>query len=74
MLLCDALRAAIKMAYEDARAQAKAEDPPEILEPWDSLSLKMRLAFISVFSAGRKLGAKEAREGDLPPSDGDGRQ
>jgi hypothetical protein len=58
MLLGDELRAAIK-AYEDARAQAKAVDPPEILEAWDAFPLKMRLAFISVFSAGRQLGAKE---------------
>jgi hypothetical protein len=70
MLLGDELRAAIKEAYEDARAQAKAEDPPEILEPWDALPLKVRLAFVSVFGAGRRLGAKEERDRDLPPSYG----
>jgi len=34
------------------------------------LDVKMRLALVSVFSAGRRLGAKEAREEDLPRSDG----
>lgn len=62
MLLGDELRTAIKEAYEEARAQAMAEDPPEILEPWDSLPLKMRLAsacFQQGASLGRRKHAKE---------------
>jgi len=67
MLLGDELRAAIKKASEEAREQAMAEKPPEILEPWEVLPLKMRIAFIHVFSVGRRVGAEEERERDLPP-------
>jgi len=70
MLLGDELRAAIQAAYEEARAQIAAQDLPEVLPTWEVLSLPMRLAFIHVYGAGRSLGMKEEREGDLPPSYG----
>jgi hypothetical protein len=45
-----------------ARKLGAAEDPPEIIPEWDSLSLAMRLAFIHVYGLGRQLGAKEERD------------
>jgi hypothetical protein len=66
LVMADDLRGAIRTAYEEARAQALGEDPPEMLPAWEQLPLAMRIAFIHVYGAGRRLGAKEAREGDLP--------
>ena len=62
MLLGDELRAAIRAAYEDARKLGAAEDPPEIIPEWNSLSLAMRLAFIHVYGLGRQPGAREERD------------
>ena len=62
MLLGDELRAAIKEAYEQSRAQQAAEDPPGIIPAWDALQLAMRIAFLDVYAAGRALGAQEERE------------
>ena len=70
MLMGDELRAAIRGAYEESRAQLATDDPPEVLAPWEQLSLGMRLAFIYVFAAGRQVGADEERNRDLPPSHG----
>jgi hypothetical protein len=59
----DELRGAARKAYEQARQMALTEDPPEELPAWEQLPLPMRLAIIHVHSAGRRLGAKEEREG-----------
>jgi hypothetical protein len=56
------LRDAARKAYEEARDRALAEDPPEALPAWRELPLAMRIAFIHVHSAGRRLGTKEERE------------
>ena len=55
------LRGTIRTAYEEARAQALAEDPPEVLPAWEQMPPAMRMAFIHVYGAGRKQGAKEER-------------
>jgi len=63
MMLGDELRDAVQRAYEESRAQAAAEDPPEVLLPaWEVLPLAMRIAFLHVFAAGRQAGAEEAEE------------
>jgi hypothetical protein len=62
MLQGDERRAAIQRAYEEARQQALAEDPPEVLPAWQELPLPMRIALIHVYGAGRKQGAKEERD------------
>jgi hypothetical protein len=62
MMLGDELRDAVQAAYEAARAQAAAQDPPETIPAWEVLSLPMRIAFLHVFSAGRRVGADEAEE------------
>jgi len=59
MMLGDELRDAVQRAYEESRAQAAAEDPPENIPAWEALPLAMRIAFLRVFSAGRQLGAEE---------------
>jgi len=61
MLLGDELRAAIRAAYEEARENGAAEDPPEIIPERGALTLAMRLALIHVYAAGRQLGAEEER-------------
>jgi len=63
MMLGDELRTAVQKAYEDSRRQAAAEDPQEIIPPWEDLPLAMRIAFLHVFSAGRSVGATEERKG-----------
>jgi hypothetical protein len=62
MMLGDELRTTVALLYEQSRAQAAAEDPPEILPPWDDLPLAMRIAVLHVFSVGRQLGADEERK------------
>ena len=70
MLMGDELRAAVQQAYEESRAQQATADPPEALPPWEQLSLGMRIAFLDVFAARRRVGAEEERKRDLPPSYG----
>ena len=62
MMLGDELRETVQKAYEESRAQAAAEDPPEITPSWEDLPLAMRIAFLHVYAAGRQLGADEAKE------------
>src|SRR5262249_289717 len=62
----------VQQAYEESRAQAAAEDPPETIPAWVDLPLTMHIEFVHVFSAGRSVGEDEERkrDRDLPPSYG----
>jgi hypothetical protein len=62
MMQGDEIREAVQRAYEESRRQAAAENPPEIIPPWEDLPLAMRIAFLHVHAAGRQLGADEAQE------------